>query len=88
MRQLVLSTGVYYFSDITLGQNAVVALEPGAEVTIYMTGDLVLGNRLNSMKTVRPPSSDLLLRSLSRRWVRSTASDCGLLLWTGGGFHT
>lgn len=40
----VLSTGVYYFSDITLEQNAILELEPGAEVIIYMTGDLLLRN--------------------------------------------
>lgn len=40
----VLSTGVYYFSDIVLEQNAIIELEPGAEVIIYMTGDLTLRN--------------------------------------------
>ena len=40
----ILASGVYYFSDITLGQNGTIALEPGAEVIIFMTGDLDLGN--------------------------------------------
>jgi hypothetical protein len=39
---LMLQSGVYYFSDIQLQQNAVLTLAPGAEVTIYMTGDLTI----------------------------------------------
>ncbi len=41
---VVLASGVYYFSDIILAQNGTISLEPGAEVIIYMTGDLVLEN--------------------------------------------
>ena len=40
---LVLSDGVYYFSSITLGQTASLQIAPGANVTIYMTGDLTIG---------------------------------------------
>ena len=39
---LALQSGVYYFSDIQLQQNAVLTLAPGAEVTIYLTGDLTM----------------------------------------------
>ncbi len=39
---LALQSGVYYFSDIQLQQNAVLTLVPGAEVTIYLTGDLTM----------------------------------------------
>jgi len=35
-----LGTGVYYFSDIKLGSGAQLTIAPGADVTIYMTGDL------------------------------------------------
>jgi len=39
---LVLASGVYYFSDIELRNSANIQLAPGAEVTIYMTGDFTL----------------------------------------------
>jgi len=50
----VLSTGVYYFSDIVLEQNAIIELEPGAEVIIYMTGDLTLRNSSSVNETGDP----------------------------------
>ncbi len=40
---VVLTSGVYYFSDITLGQSSTFTLAPGAAVTIYVTGDIILG---------------------------------------------
>ncbi len=40
---LVLSDGVYYFSSIDLAQSASLQVAPGANVTIYMTGDMTLG---------------------------------------------
>ncbi len=40
---LVLSDGVYYFSSLTLGQDASLQIAPGANVEIYMTGDLTIG---------------------------------------------
>ncbi|UCD64017.1 MAG: pilus assembly PilX N-terminal domain-containing protein [Candidatus Zixiibacteriota bacterium] len=43
----VLSSGVYYFSDIEVEQNGTIVIEPGAEVIIYMTGDLTLRNFSN-----------------------------------------
>jgi len=39
---LQLQSGVYYFSDIQLQQNGKLTLAPGAEVTIYLTGNLTL----------------------------------------------
>jgi hypothetical protein len=55
LENAVLSSGVYFFSDITLEQNGSIELEPGAEVIIYMTGDLMLRNssEFNSLGT--PP---------------------------------
>jgi len=44
LQTLVLESGTYYFSDINTEQNAVIELAPGAEVVIYMTGDLTIGN--------------------------------------------
>ncbi len=39
---IVLTSGVYYFSSIELGQGSTLSLAPGADVTIYVTGDIVL----------------------------------------------
>ncbi|MEZ5358450.1 MAG: pilus assembly PilX N-terminal domain-containing protein [Candidatus Zixiibacteriota bacterium] len=41
---VVLSSGVYYFSDFTLKNSASLTLAPGAEVTIYVTGSLEVKN--------------------------------------------
>lgn len=38
-----LTSGIYYFSSITLGQGSTLTLAPGASVTIYVTGDVHLG---------------------------------------------
>lgn len=40
---MVLASGVYYFSTISLGQYASLQVAPGAEVTIYMTDNLTVG---------------------------------------------
>jgi len=47
---VTLSSGVYYFSSIELGQGSAIKLEPGADVTIYVTGDVTLhqGSSVNS----------------------------------------
>lgn len=37
---VVLQSGVYYFSDITMGQGSTISLAPGAKVTIYLSGNL------------------------------------------------
>lgn len=39
---VTLSSGVYFFSSIELGQGSQIKLEPGANVTIYVTGDVLL----------------------------------------------
>jgi len=41
---MVFSTGVYYFSDITLKNSAALSVAPGAEVVIYVTGDIEMKN--------------------------------------------
>ncbi len=40
---VTLQSGVYYFSSLTAGQNCNIVLAPGANVRIYVTGDVVLG---------------------------------------------
>lgn len=41
---VTLESGVYYFSSIILKNNASLEVAPGAEVTIYVTGDIELKN--------------------------------------------
>lgn len=41
---LVLGDGVYFFSDIDLAFNSHIEIASGAAVSIYMTGDLTIGN--------------------------------------------
>lgn len=41
---LTLTSGVYYFSSIKMEQDADLIIAPGASVTIYLTGDLVMEN--------------------------------------------
>ncbi|KAA3634261.1 MAG: hypothetical protein DWP97_07440 [Calditrichaeota bacterium] len=39
---LTLQSGTYYFNDITCGQDSQILLAPGADVTLYINGDIVL----------------------------------------------
>lgn len=41
---LTLSSGVYYFSYIKIEEDSEIKLAPGAEVTIYLTGDMIMEN--------------------------------------------
>jgi len=41
--EAVLQSGVYYFDAITAGQDSKITLAPGAQVTIYVNGDITLG---------------------------------------------
>jgi len=58
---VILSSGVYYFSDIILKNSAQLSLAPGAEVTIYVTGDIELKN--SSAVNIGGAPSDLLILS-------------------------
>ncbi|UCC43714.1 MAG: hypothetical protein JSU65_11385 [Candidatus Zixiibacteriota bacterium] len=58
---LTLSSGVYYFSSITLDNNTSIQVAPGAEVIIYMTGNLTVG-QTSSLNPGGSPS-DLLIYS-------------------------
>lgn len=51
---LVLDSGVYFFSDITLSSNSHIQVAPGAQVTIYMTGNLTLGNNATVNMSANP----------------------------------
>ncbi len=39
---VVLSSGVYYFSSITAGQLSNISINPGDNVTIYVAGDIIM----------------------------------------------
>ena len=59
--QIILSGGTYYFNDITLGQGSQLMLVPGAEVTIYVNGNIVF-NQLSTANDGGDPS-DLIVYS-------------------------
>lgn len=40
--EITLTSGVYFFDDIELEQDSKLTLAPGANVTIYVTGDIIL----------------------------------------------
>lgn len=54
--KVVLSGGVYYFSSITLDNNAVLEVAEGEHVIIYMTDSLIL-NEASSLNAGHPPPS-------------------------------
>jgi hypothetical protein len=58
---VTLASGVYYFSSIELGQGSQIELEPGANVTIYVTGDVIL--RQGSSVNVGGNPSDFIMYS-------------------------
>jgi len=58
---IVLTSGIYYFSSITLGQDTQLSLAPGASVTIYVTGDIILNQ--NSTMNAGGKPSDLMIYS-------------------------
>ncbi len=53
---LVLDGGVYYFSDILLGQSSTISVAAGADVTIYVTGTINL-NQNSTINNGGTPSS-------------------------------
>jgi hypothetical protein len=59
---IVLSSGVYYFSNITLGQESTLSLAPNAKVTIYVT-DTVHLMQSSSMNAGGIPSSMMVYSS-------------------------
>lgn len=73
----VLTSGVYYFSDILVEQNGVIEVQPGANVIIYMTGDFVLRNT-SAVNTDGTPSQFIIfstgdLLSLGQNTVLTAA---------------
>ncbi len=51
---LTLANGVYYFSTIDFGQEAVLQVDPGAEVTIYMTDNITFAQDVDVNKNGSP----------------------------------
>ncbi len=59
--ELTLSSGVYFFNNITLDQGSDLKIDSGAQVTIYMTGDFNAGQFTTVNANGNP--SDLLIYS-------------------------
>ena len=59
--ELTLSSGVYFFNNVSLGQGSDLKIDSGAQVTIYMTGDFVAGQFTTVNANGNP--SDLLIYS-------------------------
>ena len=53
-QEITLESGTYYFSKLHLKNNAKIKLKPGAEVKIYLTGDLLLENFAEMNKNGKP----------------------------------
>lgn len=58
---VILQSGVYYFSSITLGQDSHLQIAPGASVSIYVTGDIWL--QQNSTMNMGGNPSDMIIYS-------------------------
>jgi Tfp pilus assembly protein PilX len=58
---VTLQSGIYFFSSITLEQNSIFSLAPGASVTIYVTGDIIL--RQSSTMNDGGKPSDMIIYS-------------------------
>lgn len=56
---VMLTSGVYYFSELNLGVNSQLMIAPGAEVKMYLEGDVTLQNN-TSVNPDQPPSSLLI----------------------------
>ncbi len=56
---VVLTSGVYYFTDIILENNGTLEIADGADVIIYMTGSLIL-NEASQVNPTQPPPSLLI----------------------------
>ncbi len=69
---VILSSGVYYLNDIRLAQSASLQLEPGAQVQLYLTGDIELRNQAAVNAGGRP--IDLMVFSIGTRFAMGQSS--------------
>ena len=76
---LVLTSGVYYFSSVTLGEQSAIKLAPGANVTIYMTGNM----SLNQGASINPSGSpiDFLIYSKGTQLNINQGSEFRAAFW-------
>jgi len=63
---LVLSSGVYYFNDVTIKSNGALKVAPGASVTIYMNQHIAIEN-YGSMNPGGKPSDFIIYASPASR---------------------
>ncbi len=67
---VTLGDGTYYFSDVTLFNSASLVVAPGAEVTIYVTGDIEMKNSAE-INTAGVPS-DLIIYSQGDIYLKNS----------------
>jgi hypothetical protein len=67
-----LESGVYYFSSISLRNSASLKLAPGAEVTIYVTGDININN--SAEINVGGDCSDLVFYSRGDLYLKNSGN--------------
>ena len=79
---MVLTSGVYFFSSIILKNNADLTLAPGAEVTIYVDGDVELKN--SSSVNVGGAPADLMIYS-SGDFVLKNSGDISAVFYSPDG---
>ena len=79
---VTLSSGVYYFSDITLTNSASLELAPGAEVTIYITGDVEM--KYSSSMNATGEADDLIMYSQGD-FVLKNSGDVSAVFYTANG---
>ena len=60
--EIIFQSGVYYFDDITLGQDSKISLAPGADVTLYVNGDIVLGQNSTANSGGNPAAFQIYSR--------------------------
>ncbi|MCD6249435.1 MAG: pilus assembly PilX N-terminal domain-containing protein [candidate division Zixibacteria bacterium] len=79
---VTLTSGVYYFSDITLKNSASLELAPGADVTIYITGDIELKN--SSEMNTTGDSGDLIIYSQGD-FILKNSGDVAAVFYSSNG---
>lgn len=72
-KTVVLQSGIYLFNDITMDLNSQLVIAPGANVQIYMTGDLTMRNK--SMINHNGKPANLELYSMGSKFIMEQSTE-------------